>query len=350
MPNISINKSDLQDLGISLKDILLAITKSKHSDSDVIKIKRKKPKNNRKRNQKPKQMSSTFVKYSQTGGGVGSASIYNPSPMPPIVTNVMTSGSTDKDNQINSIKNQIEDFKRDNEMKLITQQNQMTNFQNMNHLGLRLIYNKLENPLTNINSINFREPPAVDRTDRFGIIPTTNFYDDTNRIQIIEEIPTTEQEQVVINQTPIPEIQPQDPIEQPSPFETALEQEVQKEKKKSGRPKGSRNKAKEPSPLTQEAIAQEMELPNTRSTNNILTNPEMATPDRFAREQMKKQETISNFFTPRKVAGKKPIQNIPESDFETESNPTSEISKNKSRLPLPTRIRSRSENSGIVLG
>ena len=175
MPNISINKSDLQDLGISLKDILLAITKSKHSDSDVIKIKRKKPKKNRKRNQKPKQMSSTFVKYSQTGGSVGSASIYNPSPMPPIVTNVMTSGSTDKDNQINSIKNQIEDFKRDNEMKLITQQNQMTNFQNMNHLGLRLIYNKLENPLTNINSMNFREPPAVDRTDRFGIIPTTNF-------------------------------------------------------------------------------------------------------------------------------------------------------------------------------
>jgi hypothetical protein len=170
--------------------------------------------------------------------------------MPPIVTNVMTSGSTDKDYQINSIKNQIEDFKRDNEMKLITQQNQMTNFQNMNHLGLRLIYNKLENPLTNINSINFREPPAVDRTDRFGIIPTTNFYDDTNRIQIIEETPTTEQEQVVINQAPIPEIQPQDPIEQPSPFETALEQEVQKEKKKSGTPKGSRNKAKLSSPTT----------------------------------------------------------------------------------------------------
>jgi hypothetical protein len=93
-----------------------------------------------------------------------------------------------------------------------------------------------------------------------------------------------------------------------------------------------------------------MELPNTRSTKNILTNPEMATPDRFAREQMKKQETISNFFTPRKVASKKPIQVIPESEFETESNPTSEISKNKSRLPLPTRIRSRSENSGIVLG
>ena len=102
MPNISINKSDLQDLGISLKDILLAITKSKHSDSDVIKIKRKKPKNNRTRNQKPKQMSG-IAKCSQTGGG-GGASIYNPSPMPPIVTNVMTSGSTDKDNQINSIK------------------------------------------------------------------------------------------------------------------------------------------------------------------------------------------------------------------------------------------------------
>ena len=62
MPNISINKSDLQDLGISLKDILLAITKSKHSDINVIKIKRKKTKKNRKRNQKPKQMSSTFEK------------------------------------------------------------------------------------------------------------------------------------------------------------------------------------------------------------------------------------------------------------------------------------------------
>jgi hypothetical protein len=315
MPTLSINKNDLADLGISLKDILLAITKSKQSGSDVIKIKKKrkqykkKPKGIAKQPRQPKYSSPAG------GGGGGGASIYNPSPAP-IITNITMKGTTDEDNQKNLaeeqksyIKNQIEDLKKDSEAKMITQQNQLADFQSMNHLGMRLIYNKLENPLSNISAKNFREPPAVDRGDRFGIIPQSNFYDDTVRIEFAddeaqspdpvsaESIPTTEA-------LPVSE-----------PFETALEQEVQKEqKKKAGRPKGSKNKPKQP--LTQDAIAEDMALPNTRSSLADLINPEMATPDRYAREQMKKQEEISKYFTPRRVAERKPIAVIPEDDEE----------------------------------
>ena len=385
MPNISINKSDLEDLGISLKDILFAITKSKNSSSDVIRIKRKKRKRVKKKSQ-PKQ--PLQPKYSRSVAGGGGGGVYNPLPGVynplPVVTNVTTNSSTDKDNQIigikdqqNYIKNQIEDFKKDNEIKLITQQNQLANFQSMNHLGLRLIYDKIGNPLSNISTTNFREPQPIDRTDRFGIIPSSDFYDNTIGSQFIEE--ALIQEQVIPDQAiPEPEIrQPEqvipEPVE-PVSFETALEEEVQKEKKKAGRPKGTKNKPKEPSPLTQEAIAQEMELPGTRSSRVTLTNPEMATPDRFAKEHMKKQEAISNFFTPRKIVSRKPISVIPEGEFETEdftartptppteakpskqssrgiSDPIVMTSKVKSRLPIPSKHRSKSaESASIVFG
>jgi hypothetical protein len=385
MPNISINKSDLEDLGISLKDILLAITKSKNSSSDVIRIKRKKRKRVKKKSQ-PKQ--PLQPKYSRSVAGGGGGGVYNPLPGVynplPVVTNVTTNSSTDKDNQIigikdqqNYIKNQIEDFKKDNEIKLITQQNQLANFQSMNHLGLRLIYDKIGNPLSNISTTNFREPQPIDRTDRFGIIPSSDFYDNTIGSQFIEE--ALIQEQVIPDQAiPEPEIQQPEqvipePVE-PVSFETALEEEVQKEKKKAGRPKGTKNKPKEPSPLTQEAIAQEMELPGTRSSRVTLTNPEMATPDRFAKEHMKKQEAISNFFTPRKIVSRKPISVIPEGEFETEdftartptppteakpskqssrgiSDPIVMTSKVKSRLPIPSKHRSKSaESASIVFG
>ena len=369
MPNISINKSDLADLGISLKDILLAITKSKNSNGDVIRIKRKKPKNNRKRNQfskHPKQ-----PKFSRTGGGGGGgSSMINTVPSAPNVTNVMTSGSSDKDNQINSmkeqqnyIKHQIDDFKRDNEMKLITQQNQLSNFQNMSHLGMRLIYDKIGNPLSNIQSDSFR-PKPVDKTDSFGIIPNYDFYDNTSRVQVIDE-----------SQIPEQPIEPeQQQLPEPASFDSALQQEVQREEKKKGRPKGSRNKPKE-HPLAKETIEKEMELPNTRSSNNPLLNAENITPDRVAKEhkeQMKKQEVIMNYFmpnsstnsfTPRKI--KEPIRVVPENGFSLEDEngdafpydpnamkptpPTeSKPSKFKSRLPIPEGRRSKSE--GLIFG
>lgn len=280
MPNISINKSDLQDLGISLKDILLAITKSKNTDSDVIKIKRKKPRKKNKPKSNPllrKKVPNFYGKIPSGGGGGG---IFSHSQTPaPIVTNVTNAipnnSSAEKDNQMNYIKNQIEDFKRDNEMKLLTQQNQLTNFQNMNHLGMRLIYNKLENPLTNITTGTFRQQQPVDRNDGLGIVATNNFYEN-NRVEIIDDEQPTELnvdepvktedgisvlEQVPENEdgiTPV-EIQPVEPVS----FESALEQEVKKEEtKKLGRPKGSKNKPK--NPLTQEAIKQDTEIPDTK--------------------------------------------------------------------------------------
>lgn len=347
MPNISINKSDLQDLGISLKDILLAITKSKNSTSDVIKIKKKKPRKNKNK----KQQKSKRPTFSHTGvvGGGGSSSV------PTVVTNVIPNNSTsDKDNQMNIIKNQIEDFKRDNEMKLLTQQNQLEHFQSMNHLGMRLIYNKLENPLTNISSSSFREPQQVNRNDGIGIIQNHNFYDNTGsgRVQFLdEEPPLTETSMIDILPTINESLPVDQPIEipqvkEPISFETALEQEVQKEEKKRGRPKGSKNKPK--NPLTQEAISQDMELPNTRSSRIDLTNPDMITPDRFAKDQMKKQEVISAFFSPRKLVPRTPIHLS--QDGELVPKPPSEIkSSNHSKLPIPVKGRSRSANA-IILG
>lgn len=373
MPNISINKSDLEDLGISLKDILLAITKSKNSNSDVIKIKKKKKqKANKKRNKAPREPKFTrnFGNLGGNGGGSGAL----PRQAPSITTVVTGGGSTDKDNQLisikeqqNYIKNQIDDFKRDNELKLITQQNQMSTFQNMNHLGLRLIYNKIDNPLANIKpSPNFRSQP-VDYTDKNGIFPTYDFYDDTSRVQILEETPIPEQSipQPMDQQTEQNDVgqdlgpifdSSESPIVQPISFETALEQEVQKEEKKRGRPKGSKNKPK--NPLTQEAIAQDTELPNTRSSRDTLINPKMVTPDRFAREEIKKQETIENFFTPRKIVNRKPVRvpadgildTIDEEGYALDEliarkppTPPSESKPSKSRLPIPSKSRSRSE-------
>jgi hypothetical protein len=304
MPSLSINKKDLDELGISIKDILKAITKTGKND-DVIKIKRKRKK---KKTKKPKlneiAKKPTFTNYPSNGGG----GFYSSQPIYNNPDNKQDDSARRLEEHKNNIYGKIEDLKIDNEKKL-------TNFQSMNHLGLRLIYDKIDESQPN-------------KTDRFGIIPTNNFYDDSNRVEILEDAEPAPP----INETAI----------QPEPdrvdFETALEQEIQKEeKKKAGRPKGSKNKPKHS--LTRDAIAEDMALPNTRSSLADLINPEMATPDRYAREQMKKQEEISKYFTPRRVAERKPIAVIPEDD---EEEPIFEIN---TRAPPP---RVPPTTSGIV--
>lgn len=399
MPNISINKTDLQDLGISLKDILLAITKSKNSNSDVIKIKKRKRKG-RKNPRQPKPKQPKYSGFSGGGGGGGGGNDGFIQRQAPNITTVVTgSGSADnKDSQFNAIKDQqnyiksqIEDFKRDNEIKMKAQQNQLAYYQDMNRLGMGVIYNKiLENPLTKIQTSSFREPEPVDKTDRFGIIPTSDFYDSSigsGRFEMIDEetpfqpppdqIPeqttdqtTTELDQMqdipdLTTETVTPdqsnlkqEIFDTPPEDKPTPFEEALQKEVQKEeKRKAGRPKGSKNKPKE-HPLTQQAIATDNELA-TRSSKSTLLNPEMATPDRFARQinkDSKNQETISKYFTPRKIVERKPVHLSLESVDENEPTlvptppPETKSSKLKSRLPMPSNRRSKSVDSALVFG
>ncbi len=391
MPNISINKSDLQDLGISLKDILLAITKSKNSGSDVIKIKKRKRKG-RKNPRQPKQ-----PKYSgNVGGGGGGGGMSGMIPrQAPTVTTVVTGGLPDnKESQFNVIKDQqsyiksqIEDFKRDNEIKMKAQQNQLAYYQDMNRLGMGVIYNKiLENPLTKIQTGSFREPEPVDKTDRFGIGGSTDFYDSSigsGRFEMIdEEIPFQPpqdpvEEQMIDqpDQQDIPDLTTElttpeqsnlkqetfdnPPEDKPTPFEEALQKEVQKEeKRKAGRPKGSKNKPKE-HPMTQQTIATDNEL-STRSSKTTLLNPEMTTPDRFAREvnakESKNQETISKYFTPRKIVDRKPVhlslQTVDENEPTLVPTPPAEAkaSKLKSRLPIPSNRRSKSVDSALIYG
>lgn len=372
MPNISINKKDLDELGVSLKDILLAVTKSKQSGNDVITIKKKKSK--LKKRTKPKRMNqfdnkkATFTRYPQSGGG-GGGSIFNPTPQPIITTKVDLSQSDDKkiENQNKQqqeyIKMQIEDFKKDNENKIIAVNQNLSHLSDLNRFGMSVIYNKLNtlpNPLTNIQSSNFREP-IVDKTDRFGIVPNNNFYDvaTTNEGVVVEEnvepTPTATQEQITETQ-PVEETLPQ----QNDSFDVALEQEI----KRRGRPKGSKNKPK--NPLTQESISEEKEY-NTRNLGQDLINQNFQTPDKFAKEQMKettKQQDIASYFTPRRIVNKKPIPVIPEEiqldeeeEFKTSASgiaptpPTSEKpSKFKSRLPKPSNSRSRSYDSSLVYG
>ena len=113
-------------------------------------------------------------------------------------------------------------------------------------------------------------------------------------------------------------------------------------KKGRGRPKGSRNK----NPLATN------EIHATRSSHNSLINPEMATPDRFAREEMKKQEDIKKFFTP-KTMKKAPIKVTPEDGFEVQDyvpTPPAEKKSSSSRIPIPKKNRSRSVDSSLILG
>ena len=91
-------------------------------------------------------------------------------------------------------------------------------------------------------------------------------------------------------------------------------------------------------PLTSENI--EANIKTRSNTGSQLLNPSNITPDKYAKEEMKKQEAISSFFTPRKIASRNPIHITQEGEIlpipPTENKP--------SRLSIPSRTRAKSDN------
>jgi hypothetical protein len=78
-------------------------------------------------------------------------------------------------------------------------------------------------------------------------------------------------------------------------------------------------------------------------------NPSNITPDKYAKEEMKKQEAISSFFTPRKIASRNPIHVTQEGEI----LPTPPTGTKPSKLLMSLRYRSKSANSAnasIILG
>ena len=215
------------------------------------------------------------------------------------------------------------------------------------------------------------EPQQVDRTDRFGITTTNNFYDTAVRSEgiditelppedVLQEDISTEQptstepsnllstqgeSEVVENETKMSATLPYDPSPTPIGFDMTgdnvfdiMKEEMknvptEKIKKRRGRPPKQ--------PLTTENIEANMK---TRSNTGFeLVNPSNITPDKYAKEEMKKQEVISSFFTPKRIVSRDPVHITQEGKM----LPTPPTESKPSRLPIPSRSRARSENTVI---
>ena len=396
MPSLSINSKDLDSLGINLKDLLRAIAQTKSSGDDVIKIKKRKKKVKRVKTKVNKSTGLSKVlstnpfppaqkisNFPQVSGGGGAS--FQP---PPFQTRIEVKNEPSQKRD-DSTKFQLEKFQNDmtNQIKNINDNQKTT--------GLYIMYNQYRDQWGNYNipsglsnlqprSYMRGEPQQVDRTDRFGITTTNNFYDTAVRSEgiditelppeeVLQEDISTEQptltepstqgeSEVVENETKMSATLPYDPSPTPIGFDMTgdnvfdiMKEEMknvptEKIKKRRGRPPKQ--------PLTTENIEANMK---TRSNTGFeLVNPSNITPDKYAKEEMKKQEVISSFFTPRQIVSRKPIQVIPEDYFDMKNfemedavpsetliptPPTNKISKVKSRLPIPSRYRSKSANS-----
>ena len=345
MPSLSINKSDLEDLGISLKDILAAISRSKKSGDDVIKIKKRKKVKKKKVKKNPQVQSQTqsqlkpFPNQTAAGGGGGGGFGFNAIPN---VTKVevrsdpqpinQQSFDTHKQLQMNhsELKGQLKDIER--------RQNYNTyGLQTMaEYIWTKGLQGQNNPPPTNLSSIpsqSFRSPRVeeVDDTDRFGNIPSNDpFVDfqfdsqpidetnlDTNAVDtqatdptetqpadIVESIePDEADETLPIDMNPQPSFDPSPQPTQQSPrklnaFELMKESSRKQQqdalvkqqqdasvKKKRGRQPGVKNKPK-PNPLTSEAIAESNNI-NTRRNHGELLNQNFETPNRVAKAAKK---------------------------------------------------------------
>lgn len=182
MPSLSINNKDLDSLGINLKDLLKAISQTKTSTEDVIKIKKKKGKKQRKKRllkstsgmskvanmnpfpiQQPK-----FSNYPTNGGGGGF----------PIQTKVeiKSEPQTQQQKQDEATKQQIAQL--DQQVINIRQQQQIQNQgMNLTNQGVAYLIKNQQNQLMyHPYNTPFREP-VVNRTDRFGVIAKNDFYE-----------------------------------------------------------------------------------------------------------------------------------------------------------------------------
>lgn len=330
MPSLSINKSDLEDLGISLKDILTAIPKSKQSGGDVIKIKKRKKVKKRKKIKKNPQVQSQsqfkpFPNQTAAGGGGGGFGFNNAIPN---VTKVEVRSDPQPNNQkSDETHKQLQLYHSEISGKL----NDMKKQQDYNTYGLRtmgeyILTNGLQgqnNPppssLSYIPRQSLRSPVVeeVDVTDRFGNIPSNDPYvdfqfdsqptddanldsnavdiqpsDPTELNQFLNESQPDQTEQPAdepvedIDPFPQPTIEPQPKLKQ-DVFELmkqgSLKQQQELElAKKRGRPVGSKNKSKS-NPLSSEAISETSNV-NTRSNQGALLNQTFQTTDRIAKE------------------------------------------------------------------
>lgn len=336
MPSLNINKKDLEELGINLKDILSALSKSKN---EVVKIKRKKRKN--KKNKKmPKKLSpfpqekQKFSMYPYTSGG--GANIFNPTPQPITNTKIdlTTTQPSQSKEQVEYFKSALEQIKNDNQLALRVQENKLDNLagmSNYNLLGLKTIYDKINNsnkinPLTDIQT-GYYEEEEVNLTDRFGITPKNDFYTyaqtytDNNEDETYDLQPPMEENTIIMEDIPQEDIDvsvQKEPQEQPQPqpqqenndFFEKVNEEIAKRGR--GRPKGSKNKSKNP-------LVSENNKINTRNTGQELINVNNQTPEAFAKQQekeMTKQQNINKYFTPNRETKKsKKQQQDDESDL-----------------------------------
>lgn len=340
MPNISINRNDLKDLGINLKDILKVLT---NTTGDEIKIKKiKKSKKMKKKNKVlghgpsktrpqaelrrkdprdqfnpfPNPNQPKFQQYPNTGGSSGfNAPIIN-------ITNPVG-----KDNNNNDSKLEKLNEKLDNKFNQLQTQNQTT-YNGLIQAGYALhhIMNNQNNPppLTyayKSNSMNRYAPSPVDYFDGNGIIPNNGGVSNTNNnmntfidpniddSQNVDELQNLDdsqlplddsllglnrQQEISIDEGIFPSEEEELPIEnKPRNVFDLLRQDVKNAEKRKGRPKGSRNRKH---PLSSESLSQDY---NTRTSGQTLINPQFQTPDTFVKRQVDnkmKQESIENMF------------------------------------------------------
>lgn len=295
MPTLSINKNDLEDLGISLKDILLAITKSKHSNGDVIKIKKRKQKRKKKVKAKPL---TTFKPFpNQTGGGGGGVF----GNIAPAVTKIEV--KTDPQNNNAEINAKL-DY-----MNLI--QNYSAN--GLYRIGYHIVNNGLQGQnipppsgLSDIKPISFRPNPRVeevDINDGYGNISSQDPFSNQSTAQFDIQQPAGDQpiepldagdQQSVSNQPyidqslPIPSFEP-NPGSTTDAFAMLKNSQASAINQNVKTKQGSKNQQKD-HPLSSENIMTSFNRAATRSSHQQLINQDFKTPTKYAKQQQEHKD------------------------------------------------------------
>jgi hypothetical protein len=238
------------------------------------------------------------------GGGGGGLNNFIPFQQQPVITkvDVLSSDNKDKPNQQMDYFNQQIELIKSNNKKLEDASDKVNMKMNMIAYPLKQIYDVVNNPLSNIRPMNLMRVQQVDRNDGIGIIPRNDSLetlslgvqdqsyiedDSLDQEQGQEEEQEEEQEQ---EQEP-PELQFIDsddeiPTPVPSPqkktkvkfvreeeedeeedgdkFFQDFVKEVQEDKKKRGRPKGSKNKIKTRSSGDGELVNQDFKTPEQK--------------------------------------------------------------------------------------
>lgn len=376
MPNISINRSDLKDLGINLKDILKVLSNTKDDEIKIKKIKKSKKKNKKNKKSRkdpefnpfPKSNQPKFPQYNNAGGGGSHGPIIN-------ITNPVGKDNNDNDAKLEKLNEKLD--KKFDKLQL---QNQTT-YNGLMQAG-HALHSLMNNPppLTYAyrpNLMTRNIPSPINSNDSHGVIANNNFYNNTNTAHFIDQdiddsqnvddsllgqgtsntrqqvelfddsqLPLNDsllglnrQQEISIDEGIFPSEEEELPIEnkQQNIFDL-LKQDVKNAEKRKGRPKGSRNRPRHP--LSNELLSQDY---NTRTSGQTLINPQFQTPDTFVRRQSDskmKQESIEKMF-------RKSSQLPSTTPIEEEKNDDVQDSNEKSKPMKKTYILSDSEDEKI---